>query len=529
MKVKKLGQKRISLLLVVLLVLSSLPMGVVASAAERTDTVLCEPDVQWAGVDSAYGDVAVVAVSGFVYQLVEYADGEVRTLGDQYSRITEFSNSGYAVMYSEDGMPSVINYKGEIVTNSQYQYLEGISDDGYVIAASDYESEKVLLNLNDGTTTALPSSGADGYTYSYGTYNNGCMPVQVYDENWETVDVYYADTAGNVVIPGPFQSISSFSNHYAIVQKDEEGTPQIIDTSGTVVLEDASLGGTVDVYGRISEEGLVMANDAQNYKTGYMDVTGKLVIPCQYEFSSDFHNGYAVVRNDDWELGLIDAKGNIVIPFGTYRTLSRVSNTGIVWATKHDSGKPAVLRVGDSSSKPTVGNFNDVYEDDYFADAVLWAVENGITTGTGKNQFSPSSPCTRGQIVTFLWRNAGEPEPKTTSQPFTDVKPTDYYYKAVLWAVENSITSGMGKDKFGPASPCTRGQAVTFLWRAAGSPSAPGMESSFTDIQSGSYYEKAVNWAVANDITAGTSTTTFSPDKSCTRGQIVTFLYRADG
>lgn len=180
------------------------------------------------------------------------------------------------------------------------------------------------------------------------------------------------------------------------------------------------------------------------------------------------------------------------------------------------------------TTNTVAGNFSDVHSGDYFANAVLWAVERGITSGTGNNMFSPKASCTRGQIVTFLWRAAGNPEPKTVVNPFTDVKSTDYYFKAVLWAVENNITSGIGNGKFGPGNPCTRGQAVTFLWRAAGNPDVAGPGNSFRDVKNGSYYEKAVNWAVVNSITSGTNSTDFSPDESCTRGQIVTFLYRAN-
>lgn len=186
----------------------------------------------------------------------------------------------------------------------------------------------------------------------------------------------------------------------------------------------------------------------------------------------------------------------------------------------------ASFRISANSGSST--SFTDVKSNAYYADAVKWAVEKDITSGTGNNKFSPDASCTRGQIVTFLWRAAGSPTPQTTTNPFTDVKPSDYYYKAVLWAVENNITSGIGNGKFGPGNSCTRGQSVTFIWRAVGSPnSATG--NSFTDVATGSYYEKAVNWAVANGITSGTSKTAFSPSKTCTRGQIVTFLYRANG
>ena len=153
-------------------------------------------------------------------------------------------------------------------------------------------------------------------------------------------------------------------------------------------------------------------------------------------------------------------------------------------------------------------------------------MENGITTGTSSNTFSPDSTCTRAQVVTFLWRANGSPEPTQTVNPFTDVKEGQYYYKAVLWAVENSITTGTSKTTFSPDSGCTRGQVVTFLWRAEGQPESTSSANPFKDVTDGQYYYKAVLWAVENEITKGTSADQFSPDSTCTRGQIVTFLYR---
>ena len=170
--------------------------------------------------------------------------------------------------------------------------------------------------------------------------------------------------------------------------------------------------------------------------------------------------------------------------------------------------------------------FADVKESDYFYEPVLWAVANGITTGTSKDKFSPENPCTRGQVVTFLWRAAGKPEPTQTENPFTDVPTTQYYYKAVLWAVEEGITNGLTKDTFGPDKSCTRAQVVTFLWRAAGKTAPEKTDNPFSDVAQGTYYYEAVLWAVEKGITTGTSKTAFSPDKTCTRGQIVTFIYR---
>ena len=171
-------------------------------------------------------------------------------------------------------------------------------------------------------------------------------------------------------------------------------------------------------------------------------------------------------------------------------------------------------------------NFRDVAQSDYFYDAVQWAVEKGITEGTGANTFSPDASCTRAQMVTFLWRTSGSPAPQNAVNPFRDVHASDYYYDAVLWAVENGITSGTGADTFSPSATVTRGQTVTFLYRAAGSPAVSG--SSFSDVAANAYYANAVAWADKTGITSGTGNGKFSPNADCTRAQIVTMLYRAD-
>ena len=173
--------------------------------------------------------------------------------------------------------------------------------------------------------------------------------------------------------------------------------------------------------------------------------------------------------------------------------------------------------------------FLDVSEDAYYAKPAAWAVEHGITSGTSATTFSPNAPCTRGQIVTFLWRAAGSPEPSGGRTPFADVKTSDYFYKPVLWAVENQITSGTDSNHFSPGKPCTRAEAVTFLWRAAGSPEPNISDNPFTDVGNGAYYYSPVLWAASNGITAGTSKNSFGPNEKCNRGQIVTFLYRQNG
>ena len=178
-----------------------------------------------------------------------------------------------------------------------------------------------------------------------------------------------------------------------------------------------------------------------------------------------------------------------------------------------------------ANGNPQTGVFVDVATGSYYEDAVDWAVENGITKGTDDTHFSPDGICTRAQAVTFLWRAAGSPEPETRAMPFNDVPVGSYYYDAVLWAVENGITKGTSDTTFSPNMTCTRAQIVAFLWRSEKSPAA-GTANPFADVKSTAYYADAVLWAVKENITKGTTSTTFSPNADCTRAQIVTFLWR---
>ncbi|MFR8711600.1 MAG: InlB B-repeat-containing protein [Anaerotignum lactatifermentans] len=178
---------------------------------------------------------------------------------------------------------------------------------------------------------------------------------------------------------------------------------------------------------------------------------------------------------------------------------------------------------GNEEKAETENPFADVFENDYYFNSVLWAVTNGVTAGTSDITFSPDVTVSRAQMVTFLWRAAGSPAAEG-SNPFTDVSVSDYYYNAVLWAVANGVTAGTSDTTFSPDAPVSRAQAVTFQWRAAGGPAVSG--ESFTDIPEGAYYAPAVTWAVANGITSGTGDHQFSPDAPVSRAQAVTFLYR---
>jgi len=202
------------------------------------------------------------------------------------------------------------------------------------------------------------------------------------------------------------------------------------------------------------------------------------------------------------------------------------SGTTTITATATDGSR---ISASCEVTVTTAINFEDVVIGSYYEQPVQWAVENSITNGYGSDTiFNPEGTCTRGQIVTFLWRANGSPEPSSLENPFTDVSSSEYYYKAVLWAVENGITAGYGSDTiFNPDGACTRAQVATFMWRAAGKPDMSGAVNPFTDLEEGSFYYDAVLWAVENEITNGYgSAETFCPEITCTRGQIVTFLYR---
>jgi uncharacterized protein YjdB len=235
--------------------------------------------------------------------------------------------------------------------------------------------------------------------------------------------------------------------------------------------------------------------------------------------------------SSDTKIATVDANGRVtgVAEGKVTITVTSTANPAItasctVTVTKNlsDAGLAAIIGALGNGSLP----FNDVTVRDYFYDAVKWAVDREITSGTSRYTFSPDAPCTRAQVVTFLWRAAGCPQPVSKVNPFTDVRADDYFYEAVLWAVENGITNGTSAKTFSPDATVTRAQVVTFLWRANGQPAAGN--SGFADVSADKYYATAVAWAVFQRITTGTGFSVFSPDAACTRAQIVTFLYRAN-
>ena len=264
------------------------------------------------------------------------------------------------------------------------------------------------------------------------------------------------------------------------------------------------------------------------------------VIPKRQSSGSNY--SYYTIKATAGTGGAISPSGNVSVREGRDQTFTITPDKGYAVANVKIDGKSIgavksytfenVRRTHTievifmkTNGNPQTGVFVDVATGSYYEDAVDWAVENGITKGTDDTHFSPDGICTRAQAVTFLWRAAGSPKPETRTMPFTDVPAGSYYYDAVLWAVENGITKGTSDTTFSPNMTCTRAQIVTFLWRSEKSPAA-GTANPFADVKSTAYYAGAVLWAVREDITKGTTSTTFSPDADCTRAQIVTFLWR---
>ena len=271
--------------------------------------------------------------------------------------------------------------------------------------------------------------------------------------------------------------------------------------------------------------------------------TGNRIYTAHWRYNGSGHSySYYTIKATAGAGGSISPSGNVSVREGRDRTFTITPDKGYAISNVKIDGKSIgavksytfenVSRTHTievifmkANGNPQTGVFVDVATGSYYEDAVDWAVENGITKGTDDTHFSPDGICTRAQAVTFLWRTAGSPKPETRAMPFTDVPVGSYYYDAVLWAVENGITKGTSDTTFSPNMTCTRAQIVAFLWRSEKSPAA-GTANPFADVKSDAYYADAVLWAVKENITKGTTNTTFSPDADCTRAQIVTFLYR---
>ena len=266
-----------------------------------------------------------------------------------------------------------------------------------------------------------------------------------------------------------------------------------------------------------------------SYVDTYLDPLGHNWAASTYVWAGDYSSITAahICKRDashvETENGLISSS---VTREATYDTEGEIVYTATFVNPAFKTQSKAVVTPKLERPQPIENPFTDVRNGQYYYDAVLWAVENGVTTGTSATTFSPGEGCTRAQVVTFLWRAAGQPAPASSANPFNDVKKGAYYYNAVLWAVEKGITNGTSDTTFSPDDTCTRAQIVTFLWRYEGQPTPASTNNPFADVKPSAYFGNAVLWAVEKGITNGTSATTFAPEDTCTRAQVVTFLYR---
>ena len=403
-------------------------------------------------------------------------------------------------------------------------------------------------NPSQATLTLIPSVYSKQYTIDTGI-THSVAPNQNTDNL--KIQMRYNSAVGKWMPAGeltPLEVLVQCNNHqgqrYTINFNGNGGTPSV--TSMTTIDQKLPELPTATHSGRYSFDGwYTAASGGTKITTAYV-FSANTTAYAHWTYTGGgggWYYTYYTIKATAGTNGSISPSGNVSVREGRDQTFTITPDKGYAVSNVKIDGKSigAVKSYTFENVKkshtievifmkangnPQTGVFVDVPEGSYYEEAVDWAVENGITTGTGNNYFTPDGICTRAQAVTFLWRVAGSPTPKTEAMPFEDVLNGSYYYEAVLWAVENGITVGTSATTFSPELTCSRAHIVTFLWRAANSPSAK-TANPFTDVAADAYYIDAVLWAVKHKITVGTTLSTFSPDEGCTRAQIVTFLYRA--
>ena len=402
-------------------------------------------------------------------------------------------------------------------------------------------------NDGNGTGTASPSTAAAGTTITL----TATPKTGYHFKEWEVIsggvtikDDKFLMPNDNVEVKAIFEKDAPAPTEYTITYDlaggTAEGNPDTytIETRTFTLKNPTKSGYTFTGW---SGTGL----DGENNMTVTIPTgsTGNRTYTAHWRYNGSGHSySYYTIKATAGAGGSISPSGNVSVREGRDQTFTITPDKGYAVANVKIDGRSIgavksytfenVSRTHTievifmkANGNPQTGVFVDVATGSYYEDAVDWAVENGITKGTDDTHFSPDGICTRAQAVTFLWRTAGSPASKTSTMPFTDVPVGSYYYDAVLWAVENGITKGTSDTTFSPNMTCSRAQIVTFLWRSEKSPAA-GTANPFADVKSTAYYADAVLWAVKENITKGTTSTTFSPNADCTRAQIVTFLWR---
>ena len=440
------------------------------------------------------GCMATAALAGNVETdwLDGNTDSDVNIAAEGYYQTSQ----SYTNRWATTPQP-VVTYDFYFNTDGSMTWGKCNTSDGYIIYRNDYDANGNLIKTVNTTSAYDNEVMTETYTYD----NDGLLTQSHLDSSYkngsEIMDYTYTYTYGDhqVTVDAVYKdSEGTTTRTYVYTLDDEDNVLKCVSTSPQgVTLTNVY---TYDVRGNL----------VSNENVG----SGKYVFE---------YNDKDLCTKKTW----VDASGS------TFATTYEYDENGNVVKQTDGSGNTYSNTYDKIPVGGSVSAFEDVKATDYYNAPVIWAGENGITTGVNAKEFCPGNPCTRAQLVTFLWRAAGSPDPKDSTNPFTDVDTKAYYYKAVLWAVENGVTKGTSADKFSPNAQCTRGQIVTFIYRAAGEPEVESAGSTFTDVNPKAYYAKAVLWAVKNGITNGYANGEFRPDNTCTRAQGVTFLYRGIG
>ena len=459
-------------------------------------------------VNGKVGDSQIIeGCYGIVYDSVSKYPGAADTdkvaVGGDTKIVTDNGNAPIKMRRPESSAENKIGVTGGTFSAPvEKEYLENLNaelntckgDAPYSYYTDVDAAKEAAKQLGYGTVTDLTSPSTNNFT------------VTLKFENGEVDQTLTVAENGTVILPTPTRSGYAF-------QGWTDGTTTYQGGNEYSVTKEATL---TAVWRYTSSSS--SSSSSSSYSVSVPSVANGSVSVNPSSASKGTTVTITVKPNDGYELD----KLTVTDKDGNRLSLNDQGNGKYTFTMP--SGK---VNVDAAFSKiETAISFRDVKLGDYYYDAVKWAVENGITEGTSAETFSPGASCTRAQMVTFLYRAAGSPAPKSTTNPFKDISSTDYFYNAVLWAVEQGITSGTSADTFSPTATVTRGQTVTFLYRAAGSPAVSG--GNFSDVATDAYYAKAVAWAAGNGITSGTGSGKFSPGADCTRGQIVTLLYRAN-
>ena len=464
------------------------------------------------GQDAFSGDASRRAVRGYHsarYWGYNYATGSYSILG--FRPVLEVLNPG---SLGPDGLKAVTLALGG-------GKLGGSTDTIQIIVKN---GSKFTAPASDGLTR--PDGNTGSYFKWLGSDGNLYAPGESVPEVVTTLTAQW--------------TVNQYTITYNLAGGTAEGNPNTytIETRAFTLKNPTKSGYTFTGW---SGTGL----DGENNMTVTIPTgsTGNRIYTAHWRYNGSGHSySYYTIKATAGAGGSISPSGNVSVREGRDRTFTITPDKGYAVSNVKIDGKSIGAMKSytfenvrrnhaieviftKANGNPQTGVFVDVATGSYYEDAVDWAVENGITKGTDDTHFSPDGICTRAQAVTFLWRTAGSPKPETRAMPFTDVPVGSYYYDAVLWAVENGITKGTSDTTFSPNMTCSRAQIVAFLWRSEKSPAA-GTANPFADVKSTAYYADAVLWAVKENITKGTTSTTFSPNADCTRAQIVTFLWR---